>query len=241
MWTYLIGGGRDAAAVHQPFVQAAGGPIVAFVLDEGEQTDTRRWVDTLTAGGAVEVRLVVVSPARPARADDLTGAAGIYVAGGPTPGYHRALAGAGTGWLDAARERGLAYGGFSAGAAIAPAAALIGGWRTRYRDRQVEVCHEDCAEELDELTVAPGLGLVPFLVDVHAAQWGTLYRLIHALAVANLDEGWAIDEHTALEVDGEAVTVHGSGAATRVLRDGADMRITVHVAGDRVRPMVPAV
>jgi cyanophycinase len=234
VWTYLLGGGRDSAKVHRPFVRAAGGPVVAFVLDEGEETDTRRWADTLAEAGAADVRVVVVSPARPARADDLTGAGGIYVAGGLTPGYRDALVGAGTGWLDAARERGLAYAGFSAGAAIAPVSALVGGWRTTYRDRPLEVCHCDCAEELDELTVLPGLGLVPFLVDVHAAQWGTLYRLLHALGTGNGDEGWAIDEHTAIEVSDGFVTVHGSGAATRVVRHGADSTVTVHVAGDRV-------
>jgi hypothetical protein len=33
--TFLIGGGRDSAAAHEPFARAAGGPVVAFVLDAG--------------------------------------------------------------------------------------------------------------------------------------------------------------------------------------------------------------
>jgi cyanophycinase len=234
MRTFLLGGGRNAVAVHEPFVRAAGGRVAAFVLDEGEHTDTRRWAETLTAAGAADPRVVVVSPTRPARSEDLDGAAGVYVAGGLTPRYHRALVAAGTGWLDEARDAGLVFAGFSAGAAIAPVQALVGGWRSTYRGRRLEVCHEDCAEELDELTVLPGLGLVPFLVDVHAAQWGTLYRLVHALAAADLDEGWAIDEHTALEVGDAVVTVHGAGSATRVVRRGPDVRLTVHIAGDRV-------
>jgi cyanophycinase len=96
--------------------------------------------------------VVVVSPTRPAHAEDLDGAGGVYVAGGPTPGYHRALVAGGTGWLDEARRAGLVFAGFSAGAAIAPVHALVGGWRATYRGGQLEVRHKDCAEELDELT-----------------------------------------------------------------------------------------
>ena len=234
MRTFLIGGGRDSAAVHEPFVRAAGGRVVAFVLDEGEQTDTRRWSGTLAAAGAVDPRVVVISSTRPARTDDLEGAGGVYVAGGLTPGYREALVEAGTGWLDVARDAGLAFGGFSAGAAIAPTRALVGGWRATYRGRPIDVCPEDCGEDLDEVTVLPGLGLVPFVVDVHAAQWGTLYRLVHALAAADVEDGWAIDEHTCLEVSEGTVTVHGSGAATRVRRTGPEALLAVHVAGDRL-------
>src|SRR5439155_9376222 len=155
---------------------------------------------------AITVTLVVVVvPDRPPVPDDLVGAAGVYVAGGLTPTYRDALVDAGTGWLDAARDAGLVYAGYSAGAAIAPARALVGGWRTGYRGHDVQVCHEDCAEDLDQVTVRSGLGLVPFLVEVHAAQWGTLQRLVYALHADGAGEGWALDEGTALEVyDGTA-------------------------------------
>jgi cyanophycinase len=230
----LIGGGRQAGAVHEAFVRAVGGPVVAFVLEEGADTELQRWSKTLAAAGATDHRIVVVSPERPARAADLDGAAGVYVAGGLTPGYHHALVAAGTEWLVQARDAGLVFAGFSAGAAIASAHALVGGARVDYRGRTIDVCQEDCAEELGTLTVQPALGLIPFTVDVHAAQWGTLYRLVHALTAANVAEGWAIDENTALEVADDVVTVHGSGAATRVLCQGSDVSLAVHVAGDHV-------
>jgi cyanophycinase len=234
MRTFLIGGGIDATAAHRPFVEAAGGPVVAFVLDSGESTDPDRWIGTLTAAGAPKATVVVVSPIRPPTPDDLAGAAAVYVAGGLTPAYRDVLVDNGSGWLDAAREAGLLYGGFSAGAAIASTQALVGGWRATIRGREIAVCHEDCAEDLDPVTVLPGLGLVPFTVDVHAAQWGTLNRLIHGLAVAGSGEGWAIDEHTTLEVDRDALTVHGQGAATRVNTAGTGFGLSVHLAGDHV-------
>jgi cyanophycinase len=235
MRTFLIGGGRPARAAHEVFVRAAAGPVVAFVLDDGPDTDLARWSATLAEAGAVDPRIVVVSPDRPATAADLVGAAGVYVAGGLTPGYREALVGGGTQWLVAAREADLVYGGFSAGAAIAAERALVGGAQVNFRGRTIAVCDEDFAEDLDTLTVRPGLGLVPFMVDVHAAQWGTLYRLVHGLSANDEAEGWAIDEDTALEVADGWLTVHGSGAATRVLRQGTDIRLTIHVAGDRVQ------
>ncbi|MEP7023150.1 MAG: Type 1 glutamine amidotransferase-like domain-containing protein [Actinomycetota bacterium] len=234
MRTFLIGGGRQAGAVHDAFVRAANGPVVAFVLDEGADTDPQRWAKKLAEAGATDHRIVIVSPDRPASAADLRGAAAVYVAGGLTPGYHQALVAGGTGWLDEARDAGLVYGGFSAGAAIAAAHALVGGARVNYRGRAIEVIDEDFNEELSMLTVLPGLGLVPFTVDVHAAQWGTLNRLVHALVATKVTEGWAIDENTALEVAEGMVTVHGSGAATRVLSQGPDISLTVHVAGDQI-------
>ena len=78
------------------------------------------------------------------------------------------------------RERvtaGLPYAGFSAGAAIAATTAIIGGWRID----GVPVCPEDSDEGLDPVTVVDGIGLVGGAVDVHAAQWGNLSRLVAAV------------------------------------------------------------
>jgi cyanophycinase len=60
----------------------------------------------------------------------------------------------------------LAYLGFSAAAAIAADQALLGGWRVG----EVAVCSEENAEDLDQLSLQPGLGLVRSTIDVHAAQ-----------------------------------------------------------------------
>lgn len=224
MRAFLIGGGRDPEGVvasHAPFVAAAGGDVVAFVLDEGEDTDVERWKSGLEAAGAGAVRAVVVSEARPPQADDLDGAGGIYVAGGWTPGYQEVLAGAGTAWLADALRRGTPFAGFSAGAAIAAGRALVGGWRASGPDgTPFAVCDEDAGEDLDLLEVRDGLGLVPFTVDVHAAQWGTLGRLVSAVLGHGLGEGYAIDEATCLEWSDGTVRVHGEGAAHHVLNLG---------------------
>ena len=203
---FLIGGGRDDAQVrasHAPFVAACeGGPIVAFALE-----DPGRWEDALRLAGASDVCCLLEPPS----ADALAGAAGVFVGGGATPGYQEALAG----WRAPAE---LPFAGFSAGAAVAGARAIVGGWRLGGRD----VCAEEAGEDLDELAVRDGLGLVPFAVDVHATQWGTLTRLVHAVRAGLVETGWAIDEGTVLVVDDGIVRVEGLGSAYRVApRNGA--------------------
>jgi cyanophycinase len=220
---FLIGGGRGDDAVrasHAPFVEAvADKPIVTFVLDDGEDTDVDRWTSALTLASATDVRPVVVSKQRPPTPDDLDGAGGVFVAGGWTPGYHEALVAAGTDWL----PPDVVFAGFSAGAAIAGRWAIVGGWRLG----DLAVCADEAGEDLEQLTVHRGLGLVPFAVDVHATQWGTLTRLTHTVRVGLAPEGWAIDEGTVVVHDGERVRVEGLGVAYRVSGGEGDLRLEV--------------
>jgi cyanophycinase len=228
---FLIGGGRDADAVrasHAGFVRAAGGgPIAALVLDEGADTDPDRWTEALRLAGATDVDVIVVAPETPPSREQLAGAAGVYVAGGWTPGYRDALAAKSSDWL----PRDVPYAGFSAGAAIAAADAIVGGFR---RDDGRAICAEEAGEDLEALTVRPGLGLVRFAVDVHATQWGTLTRLVHVVDAWLAPEGWAVDEGTALVVEdpGAEPRVEGVGSAYRVARaDAGTLTVTVLRAG----------
>jgi cyanophycinase len=159
----------------------------------------------VACGAGPIVAFALEDPERWEGALRLAGAADVFVAGGSTPGYQEALAG----WRAPAD---LPFAGFSAGAAVAATRAIVGGWRLAGRD----VCAEEAGEDLDELTVRDGLGLVPFAVDVHATQWGTLTRLVHAVGAGLVQEGWAIDEGTVLVVDAGAVRVEGLGSAYRV-------------------------
>jgi len=211
---FLIGGGRDddaaVRAAHAPFVEACdGGPILCVCED-----DSARWRGNLAIGGARDVTTVMLDAGRP----DPAGFAGIYVAGGLTPAYRETLEGL---------KATVPYCGFSAGAAIAAGSALIGGWKIG--DRQV--CDEDFGEELDQVEPLPGLGLVPFAVDVHATQWGTATRLIHAVRGGLAPDGWAVDEGTVLVFDGDRVVgVEGLGCAYRVSGGGSDLRLAVSTA-----------
>jgi len=183
--------------------------------------DEERWIGGLRSAGAGEVSVVALAEGRPVRAEDVEGAAGVYVCGGLTPLYADLLAGSAD-WL----PEDVPYAGFSAGAAVAARSAIVGGWRLG----DLAVCSDDASEDLDQVEPRPGLGLVPFAVDVHASQWGTLTRLVHAVAAGLVDEGWAIDEHTCATPDehGE-IAVHGLGSAYHVTRGGSDGAVTVDV------------
>ncbi|MBV7331716.1 hypothetical protein KFU94_26495 [Chloroflexi bacterium TSY] len=122
-------------------------------------------------------------------------------------------------WLDYLEEFDIPYGGTSAGAAIAARHAILGGWQRECDGTVRSILFPGASEGLDFLTIRPGLALVPFAVDVHASQMGTLTRLIHAVDSRQVAEGWAIDENTLLQVSDEGIQVYGQGHAYRVQRN----------------------
>ena len=226
---HLVGGGRDEGAVValiQRFVAEAGDRGIAgdqatvnvlLVLEADDDEGVERFSRLLSLAGArVAVRAIVEGEVFPPSAVD--GADGLFVGGGLTPAYLTAFAEIGPLVRERVQE-GMPYLGFSAGAAIAAERAVIGG----YLIDGVAVCDEDAGEELEEVTVVDGLGLVPFAVDVHAAHWGTVSRLVAAVGAGLVDSGVAIDEHTVVRwsgADEAPITVEGQGAAWQVARGG---------------------
>jgi cyanophycinase len=213
MAIHLIGGGWSPAAlplVYDPFLRAAGSsPSVAcVVLDEGDgDVQFERWATALTSVAPCTPLAVLVREGTVLDAASLPEADGMLVCGGLTPAYADALAPAATGiaaWLG---EGNRPYAGFSAGSAVAASDALVGGWLLD----GMPVCPGDAGEDLDEIAVMPGLGLVPFTVEVHAAQWGTLNRLVTAVRAGRVPSGFAIDEDTVLVVDEAGGHVGGLG------------------------------
>lgn len=223
MTTYLIGGGWDekaAAQLYGPFLAEAGAdPVVACLLiDEGNGAeDFARYEAALRRAAPctpVPVLVPVGGGFDPAALD---GADALLVCGGLTPAYQQALVPVLAELPALLAARGMPYAGFSAGAVVAARGALVGGWLSA----GVPVCAEETGEDLDEIEVRPGLGLVPFTVDVHAAQWGTLPRLIEAVARGAAPYGVAIDENTVLAVDGEQARVSGLGRVHLVRAEDA--------------------
>lgn len=214
----LIGGGWDLEAQRAcltPFVSSAasraGGrpPRVAFVwVDEGDGVNWgERWIELLRQVAELQPVDVAVPWHHPLAPSLVAGVDGLFVCGGLTPAYAESLAPA-AGPIRAAVEDGLPYAGSSAGAAVAARDAVVGG----YLDAGVVVCPADAAEDLDDVTVTPGLGLVDAMVDVHASAWGTLPRLATAMRQAGAPRGLGIDENTAWHVDAGHETVLGANA-----------------------------
>ena len=149
----------------------------------------------------------------------------IVVVGGPTPGYHASLRPA-YGAIRRLVEDGCSYLGFSAGAMIAPARAIIGGrcWMG------ADVCPEQWSEGLQHVTVVDGIGLFPHPVEVHVGQAGTL-----GLLVALADSGVSpvllgIDEDTSVVLEpGADWSQCGSGAVWEVRAEADPVTVRRHV------------
>ena len=234
--TFLIGGGWATPVVHEPFLRAASGSagsaprVGCVIVDEGEGDGERQFAryDAALRSAADCVPAPVLVPIG-GRFDieAVSEVDGLLVCGGLTPAYQDAFAGCLDRLPRLLAERRVPYAGFSAGAALAAESAVVGGWLLD----GVPVCPEDTAEDLDEIAVREGLGLVSFAVDAHAAQWGTLPRLIAAVTRHRLPHGVAIDENTLVEVaaDGRA-HVSGLGRAHSV-RPSADGGVLVRSYG----------
>jgi cyanophycinase len=224
MNVFLIGGGWSdelAPEIYGGFIEAAaagsasGRPRIMLVLmgtDEESLAYHERYLHKLHLVGGHDLEVVrvpegsPVDPAVVARLDDVDG---LFVGGGPTPEYHESLQPA-YGRIRARVVEGMAYAGFSAGAVIAASHAVIGGWRID----GIPVCPEDSNEDLDPVTVVDGIGLVDGAVDVHAAQWGNVSRLVAVVEAGLAPHGIAVDEDTVLGPDAH---VCGTGRVWRAV------------------------
>lgn len=235
---YLHGGGDSPLAGEATFgqflreVSTHDGPLLIIAVDEdaAEANETAEYYRAVfaTLNPTTQLLPLVITPDAPLTAGRVAALApaGVFVCGGVTADYHRALCGE-TGWVDYARQRGIPYGGTSAGAAIAAGPAILGGWRTAGPDRPRQFLFPGAGEGLDELTVRPGLGLVAFAVDVHAGQMGTLSRLVNAVSCGAAAERWAIDEDTMLVIHTDRVEIAGLGQAYHAVAtvDGVLVRV----------------
>ncbi|WP_210508650.1 Type 1 glutamine amidotransferase-like domain-containing protein [Naasia sp. SYSU D00057] len=226
MSVHLVGGGwpeNGGGAAFRAFVEEAaarareagvlGGPRIAVVVvRDGDQLEhSAALVAEAAHAGPIDERVIALAEGETAAPGVLADSDGILVGGGLTPAYLQSLAPL----FDEIRERvseGVPYLGFSAGAMIAPERALVGGWRIG----GIPVSPEEAGEELDEVTIVNGIGLLDVTVEVHTAQWGTLSRLVAATAAGLTDGGVAIDESTALIVGASGLSVAGSGNVWRV-------------------------
>ena len=194
-------------------------------LEEGE-----RWHDEYLRDLGrydADVSIVQLTAERQLQGSDLADADAIFIGGGHTPGYHAAV----MPLADTVRglvASGVPYGGFSAGAMIAGDTALLGGWRVG----GVPVTPERNSERLDELTVDAGLGLVDLVVDVHAAQEGTLSRAVAMVDAGFTEQAVAIDEKTSLIVSPGGLEVAGEGNVWAAQAGENGTRVTV-LAGER--------
>jgi cyanophycinase len=241
MSIFLAGAGADYAAFPEVFerlvldIPGQRAPIarIAVVVHArgGNPEDLLpAYAKPLQALTSCEVIPVLLGGGRPADPAVFAVADGMVVGGGLTPAYHEGLRGCASA-IAARVADGAPYLGFSAGAMIAPALGITGG----YRIKGVEVCGEECSEDLDEVDVRRGLGLAPFAVDVHAAQAGTLGRAMGAVAAGLVERAVAVDENTAVVLpDGGAgdFEVIGGGNCWDIRRSAAGCSVSLRSSGN---------
>jgi len=237
---HLVGGGWADdydGAVYREFLVEAGAralasgrdiPRIAVLLVHEDALSASDWADKyrdqLLRVGTCEPVVTAIVEGALFTSSVLSGIDGLFIGGGLTPAYLDAVAPL----VDEIRmlvADSLPYVGLSAGAAIAADTAIIGGWKIG----DVPVSAEAASEDLDDVTVAEGLGLVDLAIDVHAAQWGTLTRLVAATEAGLVDGGIAIDEYTVLIVGDDLLKVVGTGSIWQV--DRTDDGVLVSTLG----------
>ena len=237
MSVHLVGGGwleHPDGVVYRAFLDearmraaAAGSQeprVAVLAIGDGAIEHAEALLAAAAPAGPFDVHVTAVAHDGDVPASAFADVDGIVVGGGLTPRY-RDLIEPHFGELRRQVAAGVPYLGFSAGAAIAAERALVGGWRIG----GVAVAPEAAAEDLDELTVAPGIGLVDVAIDAHVAQWGTLSRLVAAVEAGIVDGGLGIDEDTVLIVGDGGLQVAGRGSVWRVLP--ADQGVLVSTIG----------
>jgi len=223
MSVHLVGGGSTPehdAAVYGPFIGEAlaraeaagrGEPRVAIIVVSDDGEHAARLSAALTAAGPFEPVHTSLAAAELAPPTAVADVDGIVIGGGSTLAYLAAIEPI-AGEIRRQVAAGVPYLGFSAGAMVAAERAILGGWRIGGGG----VVAAAASEDLDEVTIEPGIGLLDVTVDVHAAQWGTLSRLVSATEAGLVEGGLAIDENTALVVGEGALSVVGAGSVWRV-------------------------
>ncbi|MBG6239630.1 cyanophycinase [Mycetocola sp. CAN_C7] len=236
MSVHLVGGGWSATndgAVYAPFLAEAaeratatgaeGRPRIAVIVvrdgDGAEHADAL--IAAATPAGDFDAVVTALGLGDRAVAAALADVHGILIGGGLTPAYLEVLQPV-FGEIRRQVAAGVPYLGFSAGSAIASEHAVIGGWRIG----GVEVSPESGSEDLDEVRVENGIGLIDISVDVHAVQEGTLSRLIAATEAGLVAGGIAIDENTGFVVGEGALRVVGTGNVWQVLPTEAGVRVS---------------
>jgi len=229
MSIHLVGGGwtpqentENDAAVYGPFLAeaalragAAGrtDPRIAIIVVRAGDGDDHaaQLIAALETAGPLEPVLTSLTPGTEATLLAVADADGIVIGGGLTPAYLAAVAPI-AGEIRRQVAAGIPYLGYSAGAMIAAERALLGGWRIG----GVPVSPEDASEDLDEITIENGIGLLDVTVDVHVAQWGTLSRMVAATEAGLIRGGLAVDEGTVLIVGQGTLGVAGAGSVWTV-------------------------
>lgn len=240
---FLHGGTFDNfETTSAPFIEAAGGRSarIGLLFTYGWEEFLDRYRLPFLALGAAEVEVICPPPGadalEPAALERIRRCTGLYMGGGDTRQYHAIYTRSDTrAAIRQAYWQGVPYGGFSAGALIAPAECTI--WGDRLTTPTNRIClrgSEDGCD--DELLLGDGLGLIQdCLVEAHFSELGGFPRLAAALERRPIRYGLGIDNPICLEIrDEQEIRVHGQGRAYVLeRREGGGLGVKMLNPGQR--------
>jgi cyanophycinase len=222
----IAGGGSLPDAVRDRFLELAGGKdsrIVVIPTASGK-AETPRLLKTPASFRAAGAAVTVLHARSRAEADDpafvqpLTEATGVWFTGGAQSRLIHTYRGTAVEReLQKLLARGGVIGGTSAGAAVMSQVMILGGTTTA--------------------TVGTGFGFLQgVVVDQHFLTRHRLGRLLGVLAEHPQFPGLGVDEQTAIEVHGAALTVVGNSTASVCLPSSAGQaaRVRVLKPGERI-------
>jgi len=243
---YLIGGGWDEVSFPQTFgrfVQAGtkdGHCTILLVLainDVAARNEiTEDFTQMFHALGNVKTEPFFLSTTQNITCDILHAIAPscIFVGGGLTPRYQEFL-GNNRDFIEYILNNNLPYGGFSAGSAIAAQQSIVGGWKITASGHDIPILDADFSEGLDNIEIREGLGFLPYPLDVHGSQWGTITRVIHAVDHNLIEHGLVLDESTMIEYKNDTMTVFGMGHVYFIQKNGSTLELSLYKDGDIIR------
>lgn len=218
--------------VSKPFIQASGGPNakIALLLQGGPEWEKYipRYHDPWIRQGAKEVLPIV--PTIDFTLEDETfntikDCTGIFIAGGDTRTYHRVYASEKTRFLiRSLYEKGIPYGGVSAGAILAPEKCTLQGGVFITSTNEYFLRAKPLVETMKDidLILGHGIGLIKdCIIEPHFSEWGGFPRLVQSMELSSSTYGFGIDEAACLEIqDGSRAMIHGNGRVYFVVRTG---------------------
>lgn len=226
---FLIGGGGNQpkawADTYGRFVHAAGAEkarlaLVAVGADPAEAAKILEFYRNIFLQLGLTADQIFELPLIEGQKLDQAALAALQPSGmcvcGDTPSLCQQVLCAERNWVDWLQKKNLPFCGVSSGAVVAGEQVVVGGWQVTLDGEAHPFLAQAASGGLDELEVRPGLGLVPFALECHAGQQGTLIRLIHAVAMEMVGESWAIDEDTLLEIGARGIYTNGLGHTYRL-------------------------
>ncbi len=218
--------------VSKPFIEASGGTdaVIALLLQGGPGWEKflPRYVDPWERLGVENVTPII--PTSDLTLDDETlnsieSSTGIFVAGGDTKTYQRVYTSDKVGSLIKLQfEKGIPYGGASAGAIIASEKCPLKGSVIMTESNEYLLRAKPFVDSVKDIdfVLGNGLGLIRDCVfEPHFSEWGGFPRLVQSMELSGSTYGFGIDESACLEIQQNSnVFVRGRGRAFSLLRLG---------------------